>query len=146
MFQQYEMWNVPSLSPPPSEALNLLHRLASDPGISGIMKKHGYTVGQLSEMPPEGKVGVSPVCILGVNINAGQEISLRLRTDDLQVCIPDIELIPAKKISRAVAPCSGKYGGLIIDALQLVLANTFTLRTTHHKRPWNCVFQATISH
>ena len=35
-------------------------------------------------MPPEGKVGVSPVCILGVNINAGQEISLRLRTDDLQ--------------------------------------------------------------
>ena len=35
-------------------------------------------------MPPEGKVGVSPVCILGVNINAGQEISLRLRTDDLR--------------------------------------------------------------
>ena len=37
-----------------------------------------------SEMPPEGKVGVSPVCILGVNINRGQEISLRLRTDDLR--------------------------------------------------------------
>lgn len=37
-----------------------------------------------SEMPPEGKVGVSPVCVLGVNINAGQEISLRLRTDDLR--------------------------------------------------------------
>lgn len=36
-----------------------------------------------SEMPPEGKVGVSPVCILGVNINRGQEVSLRLRTDDL---------------------------------------------------------------
>jgi hypothetical protein len=35
-------------------------------------------------MPPEGKVGVSPVCILGVNINRGQEVSLRLRTDDLQ--------------------------------------------------------------
>ncbi len=37
-----------------------------------------------SEMPPEGKVGVSPVCILGVNINRGQEVSLRLRTDDLR--------------------------------------------------------------
>lgn len=37
-----------------------------------------------SEMPPEGKVGISPVCILGVNINRGQEISLRLRTDDLR--------------------------------------------------------------
>lgn len=35
-------------------------------------------------MPPEGKVGISPVCILGVNINKGQEISLRLRTDDLK--------------------------------------------------------------
>ena len=43
-----------------------------------------WSVGKLSEMPPEGKVGVSPVCILGVNINAGQEISLRLRTDDLR--------------------------------------------------------------
>lgn len=30
------------------------------------------------------QVGVSPVCILGVNINRGQEISLRLRTDDLK--------------------------------------------------------------
>lgn len=48
------------------------------------MTKHRWSVGLLSEMPPEGKVGVSPVCILGVNINAGQEISLRLRTDDLK--------------------------------------------------------------
>jgi len=30
------------------------------------------------------QVGISPVCILGVNINRGQEISLRLRTDDLK--------------------------------------------------------------
>ena len=43
-----------------------------------------WQVGCLSEMPPEGKVGVSAVCILGVNINRGQEISLRLRTDDLR--------------------------------------------------------------
>lgn len=64
--------------------MKLLHRLAADPGIIGIMSKHRWTVGLLSEMPPEGKVGVSPVCILGVNINAGQEISLRLRTDDLK--------------------------------------------------------------
>lgn len=35
--------------------------------------------------PAIAQVGVSPVCILGVNINRGQEISLRLRTDDLQV-------------------------------------------------------------
>ena len=35
-------------------------------------------------MPPGGKVGVSAMCILGYNVNAGQEISLRLRTDDLR--------------------------------------------------------------
>jgi len=32
--------------------------------------------------PAEGLVGVSQVCILGYNRNKGQEISLRLRTDD----------------------------------------------------------------
>ena len=30
-----------------------------------------WSVGALTEMPPEGKVGVSAVCILGVNINRG---------------------------------------------------------------------------
>lgn len=83
-FQRYEAWQRSGLTPPPSEALKLLHRLAADPGIVGVMGKHKWTVGLLSEMPPEGKVGVSPVCILGVNINRGQEISLRLRTDDLR--------------------------------------------------------------
>ena len=63
-------------------------RLAADPGIRGVMGGHGYRVGLLSEMPPEGKVGVSPVCLLGVNIGAGREISLRLRTDDLKVRRP----------------------------------------------------------
>ncbi|KAL0047896.1 hypothetical protein WJX82_002765 [Trebouxia sp. C0006] len=83
-FQKFEAWQRPGLSPVPSEAMKLLFRLAADPGIIGIVSKHRWTVGLLSEMPPEGKVGVSPVCILGVNINAGQEISLRLRTDDLK--------------------------------------------------------------
>lgn len=49
------------------------------------MMAHRYRVGMLSEMPPQGKVGISSVCLLGVNILAGREISLRLRTDDLQV-------------------------------------------------------------
>ena len=117
---------MPSLRPPPAEALKLLHTLAADRGIVALMTHHRqasclhparlcmhmpgtlfpasiqaavdhspnqhlriplacrWSVGKLSEMPPEGKVGVSPVCILGVNINAGQEISLRLRTDDLR--------------------------------------------------------------
>jgi hypothetical protein len=83
-FSRLEEWNLPRLSPPPSQARALLHRLASDPGINGVMHRHGWRVGLLSEMPPEGKVGISPVCLLGFNMNKGAEISLRLRTDDLK--------------------------------------------------------------
>lgn len=72
------------LNPPASKALELLHMLASDPGIVAIMNKHHWRVGILTEMAPIGYVGVSPKCILGVNKNLGEEISLRLRTDDLQ--------------------------------------------------------------
>lgn len=72
------------LNPPPSEALKLMHRLASDRGIVAIMNKHRWTVGIMTEMAPVGYVGVSPKCILGFNKNRGEEISLRLRTDDLR--------------------------------------------------------------
>ncbi|KAI3465599.1 hypothetical protein Pfo_022262 [Paulownia fortunei] len=72
------------LDPPASKALVLLHKLASDPGIVAIMNKHRWRVGILTEMAPIGYVGVSPKCILGFNKNHGEEISLRLRTDDLK--------------------------------------------------------------
>lgn len=65
-------------------AMEILQRLGTDPGFVAVMQKHKWKVGVLSEMYPDGKVGVDPVCVLGVNINKGQEISLRLRTDDLQ--------------------------------------------------------------
>ena len=68
------------------------------------MTKHRWSVGLLSEMPPEGKVGVSPVCILGVNINAGQEISLRLRTDDLQGFRRHAPLLPLLSVRFDVLP------------------------------------------
>ncbi|KAL0311279.1 UNVERIFIED_CONTAM: hypothetical protein Sangu_2422600 [Sesamum angustifolium] len=55
------------LNPPASRALELLHRLASDPGIVAIMNKHRWRVGILTEMAPVGYVGVSPKCILGFN-------------------------------------------------------------------------------
>eukprot|EP00200_Dunaliella_tertiolecta_P005744 CAMPEP_0202357478 /NCGR_PEP_ID=MMETSP1126-20121109/11487_1 /ASSEMBLY_ACC=CAM_ASM_000457 /TAXON_ID=3047 /ORGANISM="Dunaliella tertiolecta, Strain CCMP1320" /LENGTH=316 /DNA_ID=CAMNT_0048950363 /DNA_START=42 /DNA_END=992 /DNA_ORIENTATION=+ len=72
----------PGVFPPPKEALKLLHRLASDSGIIHIMKDNQFTVGSLREMPPEGLVGISETCVLGYNVNRGQEIHLRLRTDD----------------------------------------------------------------
>uniref|UniRef100_A0A0D9X9E5 WLM domain-containing protein n=1 Tax=Leersia perrieri TaxID=77586 RepID=A0A0D9X9E5_9ORYZ len=72
------------LNPPPSEALKRMHMLACDPGIIAIMNKHRWRVGVMTEMAPVGYVGVSPKCILGFNKNMGEEISLRLRTDDLK--------------------------------------------------------------
>ena len=41
-FQRYEAWQLPMLAPAPAEALKLLHRLAADPGIVGIMQKHRW--------------------------------------------------------------------------------------------------------
>lgn len=50
-------------------------------------------------------MGISPVCILGVNINRGQEISLRLRTDDLKG-----ELLGGRREGTA-AGAGGEGGG-----------------------------------
>ncbi|XRB25447.1 WLM domain-containing protein [Pseudoscourfieldia marina] len=72
------------VNPPPEKAMELLRQLAEDSGVRAVMQKHKYKVNLLSEMHPEGKVGVSEVCVLGYNVNQGQEISLRLRTDDLR--------------------------------------------------------------
>jgi len=71
-----------------------LKELAEDPAILAIMKRHKFQVGQLSEMPPEGQVGVSAECLMGLNKNAGQEILLRLRTDDGQGLRPYQSVIP----------------------------------------------------
>jgi hypothetical protein len=74
---------LPNL-PQQEKAKALLKDLASDPGIVQVMQAHKWHVGALKEMYPEGQVGVDEVCVLGLNVNKGQEIKLRLRTDDLQ--------------------------------------------------------------
>lgn len=48
-----------------------------------MLLQYKWRVGIMTELAPEGYVGVSPVCLLGFNRNRGAEISLRLRTDDL---------------------------------------------------------------
>jgi len=70
--------------PPPSKALRLLHRIATDNGVMAIMKRYNWHIGSLKEMPPKGLVGISERCVLGYNVNRGQIIALRLRTDDLK--------------------------------------------------------------
>eukprot|EP00286_Rhodomonas_abbreviata_P019406 CAMPEP_0181299336 /NCGR_PEP_ID=MMETSP1101-20121128/6290_1 /TAXON_ID=46948 /ORGANISM="Rhodomonas abbreviata, Strain Caron Lab Isolate" /LENGTH=340 /DNA_ID=CAMNT_0023404475 /DNA_START=296 /DNA_END=1315 /DNA_ORIENTATION=+ len=73
-------------TPPPADATRLLQALASDKGIEAVMKKYQWRVGLLTEIPPSletGLMGVSDHCLLGLNVNKGQEIKLRLRTSDL---------------------------------------------------------------
>jgi len=70
--------------PSPLAALELLKDIAYHPGIVAIMSKHNWHVGVLAEMPPEGLVGIDKVCKLGYNVNHGEKIYLRLRTDDLK--------------------------------------------------------------
>ena len=69
--------------PEPEKAVAFLERLANDNGIVKIMEKHRWKVGHLTELPPDGKVGISQVCLMGLNKNAGETILLRLRTDDM---------------------------------------------------------------
>lgn len=75
----------PYQHPPPAEARALLERLANDPGIVAVMKKHEFSVGLLTELPPTmetGLIGHCDHCLLGLNKNAGEQILLRLRTSD----------------------------------------------------------------
>ncbi|BAT88997.1 hypothetical protein VIGAN_05266000 [Vigna angularis var. angularis] len=85
IFCEFRTLQIPGLelNPPAAEALKRMHMLAADPGIVAVMNKHRWRVGIMTEMAPVGYVGVDPKCILGFNKNHGEEISLRLRTDDL---------------------------------------------------------------
>lgn len=62
--------------PEPDSARALLTRLANDPAIRHVMRTHQFAVGLLTELAPHEQPH-----LLGLNVNAGQAIKLRLRTD-----------------------------------------------------------------
>lgn len=74
---------LPNL-PDEEKARSILFSLANDPGVLACMRLHKWTVGALCELFPDGKVGQSAVCVMGLNQNKGQRILLRIRTDDLK--------------------------------------------------------------
>ena len=80
-FQAIEV--LPGL-PDQDRARAILEELAEDPGVLHVMAMFKWSVGALCELYPEGYVGFSDVCVMGLNQNKGQKILLRLRTDDLQ--------------------------------------------------------------
>jgi len=84
----------PGVTPGVDAVQMRLKELSEDPAILGVMQKHQFQVGCLSEMPPDGQVGVDSECVMGLNQNAGQEIFLRVRTDDGRGLRPYQSLVP----------------------------------------------------
>ncbi|KAF8838990.1 WLM-domain-containing protein [Paxillus ammoniavirescens] len=73
--------------PKPDTALERLTRLSVDPAIRHIMQKHKFSVGVLTELAPHEHPG-----LLGLNVNAGQAIKLRIRTDAYDGFRPYLEV------------------------------------------------------
>jgi hypothetical protein len=79
-------------------ALQLLHKLATDPGIVAVMVERELVVGTLGEMDPIDDRLMQQQqqhggCVLGYNTNGGARIDVKLRTDDLQGFRPYPELV-----------------------------------------------------
>eukprot|EP00941_MAST-03F_sp_MAST-3F-sp1_P004471 g4471.t1 len=74
---------LPNL-PAAEKAQSILKRLGNEVGIHAVMQARKWRVGLLTELLPKGLVGVSETCLMGLNVNKGQEIKLRLRTDDMK--------------------------------------------------------------
>ncbi|CAN8104452.1 unnamed protein product [Discula destructiva] len=68
----------------PERSREFLVRLAEDVGIKAAMRRHGFTVGLLTEMEPLSNTQSThegTTRLLGLNRNHGEVIELRLRTD-----------------------------------------------------------------
>lgn len=80
------------------KAMELLEKMATDPGIVAIMKERELVVGTLGEMDPIDdrimqKTESHGGCLLGYNTNRGLRIDIKLRTDDLSDFRPYPELV-----------------------------------------------------
>lgn len=82
-----------SNTPHAFQAMRLLERLATDPGVVAIMKERELVVGTLGEMDPiddrlKQKLQAKGTCLLGYNTNAGARIDVKLRPDSLKGFLP----------------------------------------------------------
>ena len=79
-------------------AMQLLEKLATDPGVVAVLNERELVVGTLGEMDPiDDRVmqnkQAQGVCLLGYNTNAGSRIDIKLRTDDLKGFRPYSQLV-----------------------------------------------------
>jgi hypothetical protein len=87
-----------SKTPHAFEARSLLLKLAQDPAVVEIMVRRKWTVGLLAELDPiddrhAEKMEGEGKRLLGYNTNAGAQIHIRLRTEDLAGFLPYSSLI-----------------------------------------------------
>jgi len=87
-----------SNTPHDYEALRLLEKLSTDPGIKAIMIERELVVNTLGEMDPIDdrlmqKKQQEGACLLGYNTNQGLRIDVKLRPDDLEGFIPYDKLV-----------------------------------------------------
>jgi WLM domain len=82
------------------EALQLLEKLATDPGIVAVVKERELVVGTLGELDPiddrlmlKKQQEQQGSCLLGYNTNGGARIDIKLRSEDLQTFRPYPELV-----------------------------------------------------
>ncbi|KAG8744984.1 hypothetical protein FRC10_009092 [Ceratobasidium sp. 414] len=75
---QFRFHRIEPLShlPNPIQARSTLSKLANDPAILHIMRLHEFSVGMLTELAPHEHPN-----LLGLNVNGGQSILLRIRTN-----------------------------------------------------------------
>ena len=83
----------PGAKPAVSACMGRLRELSEDRAVLKLLEEHKWSIGKLSEMVPEGQVGVSESCLMGLNKNKGEEILLRLRTDDWSGLRPYLSVI-----------------------------------------------------
>ncbi|KAG9099265.1 hypothetical protein FS749_001682 [Ceratobasidium sp. UAMH 11750] len=75
---QFRFHRIEPLShlPNPIQARSTLSKLANDPAILHVMRLHRFSVGLLTELAPHEHPN-----LLGLNVNGGQSVLLRIRTD-----------------------------------------------------------------
>ncbi|GJN89127.1 hypothetical protein Rhopal_002101-T1 [Rhodotorula paludigena] len=77
-YRFYELEPFPQSVPQFERRKAMLQRLAQDPAVRDVMRRHKFAVGVLTELHP-----ILQPTLLGLNTNAGEKVSLRLLTNAL---------------------------------------------------------------
>ncbi|GAA5943428.1 uncharacterized protein JCM15063_006467 [Sporobolomyces koalae] len=78
-FKFYQLEPFPNSVPMYDKRMAMLERLSTDEAVLDCMRRHKFAVGILTELHP-----ILQPTLLGLNTNAGQKVSLRLLTNDLE--------------------------------------------------------------